>query len=492
MTTERPNILLITTDQQRFDTIASHGNPAIDTPHLDWLCDEGITFSKAYADCPICMPSRATIMTGKAGYTLGLTGNSNADFPLAHHPTLPSILGGAGYQTRAQGKMHFHPVRAHYGFQTMELPMDYYRERHRLASGAAGLPKEHGVGENEMQAVISTVHENESLTHWTVSRSVDFLETRDPTRPFFLWTSFTKPHPPFDPTANYWSLYANRSMPDPVVGEWSSDAAAMPQAALEPTYTLNNVHRFSPERLANSRRAYYACITQIDYNLGVLFARMRELGLLENTWIVFTSDHGENLGDHHMGGKSNFFEGSAHIPLIVRPPAGAWDEKPLAGRSVDTPVSLADVMPTLLAIAGVEGRDVAGGDVPRDFDGVDLLSFLDSPDEDRVVVGESGGFLAVVGRRYKYHYFVRGGDELLFDLQEDPGERRNLAAAGHTPEHAAIVAAMRAKLVATLGDSGRPCVRDGKLSREAAPSGPADVARWPGFHSTVVETDVLH
>lgn len=487
MNAERRNILLITTDQQRFDTVGSHGNPRIDTPHLDWLSDEGISYRRAYADCPICMPSRATIMTGKAGYSLGLTGNKTEDFPLAYHDTLPAILGRAGYQTRAQGKMHFHPVRAHYGFQTMELPMDYYRERHRNASGAAGLPKEHGVGENEMHAVISTVHENESLTHWTVERSIDFLETRDPTRPFFLWTSFAKPHPPFDPPANYWALYANRTIGEPVVGDWSRDVATMPQSVLAPTYQLNNVHRFSAEQLANARRAYYACITQIDYNLGLLFARMRELGLLENTWIVFTSDHGENLGDHNTGGKSNFLEGSAHVPLIVRPPAGPWEEKPLAGSAVDTPVSLADVMPTLLGIAGLSEE---GGDA---LDGVDLRTFLDAPDPDRVVVGESGDFLAVIGSRYKYHYFVRGGDELLFDLEHDPHEQRNLASAEQrTAECDAVVETMRARLVRTLADAGRRSVADGELVADPPVAGPDEVPRWPGFHSTVVETDVLH
>jgi arylsulfatase A-like enzyme len=483
MNQTRPNILLITTDQQRFDTISSRGNGFIDTPHLDWLCDEGITYSNAFADCPICMPSRATIMTGRSGSTLGLTGNSNTDFPLARRTTLPQLLGEAGYQTRAQGKMHFYPVRAHYGFQTMELPMDYYRERHRLSEGARSLPKEHGVGENEMQAVISTVHENESLTHWTVSRSVDFLETRDPTRPFFLWTSFTKPHPPFDPPANYWSLYANRGMPEPILGDWSRDPATMPQAVLRPTYVLNNIHRFSSEQIASARRAYYACITHIDYSLGLLFARMRELELLENTWIIFTSDHGENLGDHHMGGKSNFFEGSAHIPLIVRPPAGSWDEKPAAGSEVDTCVSLADVLPTICAVAGVDSSTA-------EPEGVDLRKLTDAPDPERVVVGESGDYLALISRKWKYHYFVRGGVEMLFDRETDPYEQHELLGTGDADTE--VLASLRETMTNVLRERGSRQVEGATLRKEAPLPGPEAVTRWPGFHSTLVETDVLH
>ncbi len=492
----RPNIVLITTDQQRWDTIGSRGNQAIDTPHLDWLCDEGVCYENAYADCPICMPSRATIMTGKSGSTLGLTGNTNTAYPLAHHRTLPELLGQAGYQTRAQGKMHFHPVRAHYGFQTMELPMDYYRERHSLSSGPSDLPKEHGVGENEMQAVISTVHENQSLTHWTVARSIDFLETRDPTRPFFLWTSFTKPHPPFDPPANYWSLYANREMPRPVRGDWSATVDQVPQGALAPTYMLNNVWRFSEEQLANTRRAYYATITHIDYALGLLFGRMRELGLLENTWIVFTSDHGENLGDHWMGGKSNFFEGSAHIPLVIRPPASSWDAKPEAGRSVRTLVTLADIMPTVLSLADApRPRATDPGD---EMEGEDLLSLLARDNGEREVVGESGEFLSLITNRYKYHYFASGGEELLFDRRIDPHEQHNLLAppddhgAAGAAEHTATAESLRARLVAVLESRGSKMVADGKLRVTAPITGPSEVNRWPGFHSTVVESDVLH
>jgi arylsulfatase len=194
---ERANILLITTDQQRFDTIAALGNEHIYTPHLDWLSDEGITFQRAYADAPICMPSRATLMTGKHGFNSGLTGNSSAVVPMQSYLTLPALLTQAGYQTRAQGKMHFHPMRANYGFEHMELPMDYYRERH--GAGHGGLPKQHGLGENEITPVISTVDEAHSLTHWTVRRSIDFLETRDPTRPFFPLDKFYQAPPALRP-----------------------------------------------------------------------------------------------------------------------------------------------------------------------------------------------------------------------------------------------------------------------------------------------------
>ncbi len=476
---DRPNILLITTDQQRFDTISALGNPHIYTPHLDWLVDEGITFTRAYADAPICMPSRATIMTGKHGYNSGLTGNFNSIVPMQDYPTLPGELTKAGYQTRAQGKMHFHPMRANYGFEHMELPMDYYRERHRRAH--EGLPKQHGVGENEMEPVISTVHETESLTHWTVQRSIDFLETRDDTRPFFLWTSFTKPHPPFDPCANYWSLYANKDLPGPVRGEWSENVDEIPQGFMNSTYLLNHAYRMTDEQLKDSKRAYYACITQIDYELGLLFARMLELNLFDDTWVIFTTDHGEMLGDHHMGAKSVFLEGAAHIPLLIRPPANAWEDKPRAGQQVDTLVNLADIMPTILQMAGVS--------VPDCVDGLDLMSLTDGQRLERSFHGNCKDFFAIIEGDWKYAWTALGGGELLFNLADDPHEQHELIRTG---KHKDIHKQLRSKLIEQMNEYDSDCVQDGELVHRDIVPGPHGAYRWPGFHSTVFPTDVLH
>ncbi len=467
----RPNILLITTDQQRFDTIAAWGNRSIHTPHLNWLVDDGISFTRCYADCPICMPSRATIMTGLAGYTLGLTGNDDRLRPLAQHPTLPGLLTEAGYQTHAQGKMHFAPIRAHYGFEEMELPLDYFREKARYGRTAS---KQSGVGENEVEPVISAAAETDTITWWTVDRSIDFLESRDDTRPFFLWTSFGKPHPPYECCANYWSLYEHADLPEPAKGDW-----AAPAGFLESTWSLNAVWRMSPEQLAASRRAYYACITQIDYNLGRLFARLREMNLLETTLIVFTSDHGDMLGDHGMGAKSSFFEGSAHVPMIVRPAAASWNRHPLAGTQCDALVTLADVMPTLLQFADVP--------LPK-TDGRDLLGLADAPQE-RPFFGLCSHMAAVMADGYKYSWSAQGGGEVLFHLAEDPKEQHNLA---NDEAHGAVKARLQAQLVDFMRQHRPDYVEDGQLT----PSGKTPTAnstnRWPGLHSNFFPTDVLH
>ncbi|MCL2421302.1 MAG: sulfatase-like hydrolase/transferase [Defluviitaleaceae bacterium] len=474
----KPNILLITTDQQRFDTIQALGNQHIYTPHLNWLVDEGVSFTRCYADSPICMSSRATIMTGTHGYTNGLTGNNDNCIPMRDRPTLPGVLTANGYQTRAQGKMHFNPIRANYGFEHMELPLDYYRN----LAGGPHVPKGHGVGENEIEPVISTVDEVRSATYWTVDRSIDFMETRDDTRPFFLWTSFAKPHPPFDPSYNYWSLYQNKTLPAPITGDWSADPSTRPQGFYSSAYTLNNGHRMSEEQMMDSKRAYYACITQIDYTLGLLFARMREMGLMENTWIIFTADHGDMMGDHGLFAKSVFLEGSAHIPMIVRPPVANWTHGPLQGKRCHSLVTLADVMPTVLSLAGIEHKGL-------EMDGRNIMDFVDANAEDRVFYGNCADtFFAVMKDGFKYTWARQGDQELLFDTTNDPMEQQDLSK--QKPE---LAAEMKALLTQKMKQCNPQLVTErNQLSPLPPINSPDDVLKWPGFHSTLYPSDVLH
>jgi arylsulfatase A-like enzyme len=473
----KPNILLITTDQQRFDTIHALGNKHIYTPHLNWLADEGIAFTRCYADSPVCMASRATIMTGTHGYANGLTGNNDKVIPMRERPTLPGVLTINGYQTRAQGKMHFHPMRANYGFEHMELPMDYYRE----IAGSNYIPKGHGVGENEIEPVISTVDEVHSATYWTVKRSIYFLETRDETRPFFMWTSFAKPHPPFDPSFNYWTLYQNKSLPLPISGGWSENPEEAPQGFYSAGYTLNNGYRMSEEQKMDSKRAYYACITQIDYSLGLLFARMREMGLLENTWIIFTADHGDMMGDHGLFAKSVFFEGSAHIPMIIRPPAKSWKTGNLQGKICDNLVTLADVMPTILNIADIDSKNI-------EMDGCNLMDLVDANAGDRIFYGNcSETYFAVMKDGYKYTWARQGDGELLFNMLDDPMEQHDLSKIN--PD---VVIEMRQLLTERMQQYNPNLVSGGKLIALPPVTSPKDMIKWPGFHSTVYPSDVLH
>ncbi|NMA64987.1 MAG: sulfatase-like hydrolase/transferase [Clostridiaceae bacterium] len=476
---KKPNVLLITTDQQRFDTIAALGNNEIYTPHLNWLVDEGIAFTRCYTDCPICMPARATIMTGKPAFKHGLVDNLNDVLPMKDNITFPSILTKNGYQTRAAGKLHFHPMRTYYGIEHAELPMDYFNEMRKQGKTST---RAHGIGENEMEPIINTIDEADTLTHWIVDRSINFIENRDPTRPFFLWTSFTKPHPPLDPNLSYWELYKDAPLSPPVIGDWSNNPDKLPQGFYEPTYRLNNINRMSEYQLLQIKRAYYACISQIDYNLGLLFARMRELDLLENTWIIFTSDHGEMLGDHRMGAKSVFLEGSAHIPLIIKPPSkfGESNSK-YSGLTCDKISTLADIMPTILSICGIK--------LEEELYGVNLLDYIYN-DNERVFYGNCANqYFAIIENGYKFLYSVHGGSELMFFLDNDPYEQHNMA---DKLEFADKKAHLKGLMIKEMEKNSPDMLEDGKPIVLPCISSSRDVPRFPGLNTTIFPRDSFH
>lgn len=230
------------------------------------------------------------------------------------------------------------------------------------------------------------------------------------------------------------------------------------------------------------RRAYYALITQVDYSLGLLFARLRELGLLENTWILFTSDHGDMLGDHHMGAKFVFQEGASHVPLLIRPPMLAGQLHEMSGRRCDRLVEIADLFPTILSMAGIS--------VPKEADGINLLDHLhDSRSELFYGNVENNNFCVMEGY-VKYLWTAFGGSELLFDLKTDPYEQHNLAA---LPEYASAVKRYRQLLVEHIertGVTGR--CKDGQLIHMPAPKDTHEVPKWPGYHSPKVDLDTLH
>jgi len=505
---KRPNILLITTDQQRFDTIRSLGNPLIRTPHIDHLVRNGIAFTSAYSDCPVCIPARWTLMNGLRAASYQHAYYQDRE-PLAVDParSLPGLLSGAGYQTHAVGKMHFWPERARYGFDSVRLPRDYYRymEKHPHL----GRPMMHGIGQNEMYPAMATVAEPQTLTAWTVDESIDFLETRDPTCPFFLWTSFSKPHPPLDPPEPYYSMYRDKQVPEPAVGDWTE---GLNDKAGHIWDDRGHPEDFLPRDVRDDAlRAYYGLITQIDYNLGRLFARLNEMGIWEETMILLTSDHGEMFGDHHGYGKAMFFEGSAHVPFIVKPPKSIGNKEsapssegmPLAapfgwqpGTRCAIPVGLCDVLPTVMGVAGVS---LVRHDVPTD--GINVLTLLVPTEMERHALGDPVRYAMgevsgdhpkhfITDGRWKYIHHLNGGQTLLFDLQTDPKELTNLTEdIRYDGERNRLEAEIKHRLRA-VGHTDLDVT--GAWVDQAADPVCRKNESFPGLHSTHYEIDVLH
>lgn len=442
---DKPNIVYIVLDQWRGDClgIANSAHPVM-TPHFDQIAYEGIWYQRAYADCPVCMPQRATMLTGFTASQHGMPHNfmSGPRSPIATEQSLPfRLTREAGYQTKAVGKMHFWPERARFGFEDISLhPNDYVNFLEERGYG--GFYRGHGLGGNEVYPAVSAVPERLTHTHWIVDEGIRFLGRRDPDCPFMLWMVFEAPHSPFDPPEPFDRLYDDFEIPEAVLGDWVGAAdEPMPLIA---DRIARNADRISPQALKRARRHYYGQVTHIDYQLGRLFGELQSRGLYENTIIVITSDHGEHLGDHGLFAKSTYLESSARVPIIMRLPR----EHGIYNRRVDKPALTADIAPTLLELAGLQPDDA--------MDGVSLLRLP----EDRVIYGESGDSVFATDGRWKYIYYFAGGVEQLFNVSCDPDDRHNLAG---KPECAAAQAALKAGLIDYLSANERPAVVDGDL-----------------------------
>lgn len=468
----KPNIILISCDHMRSDMMGVAGHPCVQTPHIDYLARRGVRFANAFSPQPACIPARATIMTGLEGSSLGLTYYKEGQ-PLPDTATMPSMLSDAGYETRAVGKMHFYPERKGYGFQSMVLceegrPIGKYSGKFRgyddyeqwlQEQGYPGEAFSHGMSNNEFHMSPWHLPDEMHPTEWIGTQACKTVKNRDWTKPLFMWVSFTAPHPPITPLARDLMIYEHDEIPEPVVAEWSKRQQPMNHERIIAAHRSRERSRTQNERVY---RGVYALVTQIDRQINRLLGTLREEGMTEDTWIVFTSDHGDSLGDHYLWAKTNFMKGSCQVPLIVSPPGpkkNSFPEDWTPGSVVNTPVGLQDIFPTCLAIAGIEP--------PKSIDGESLFPLVERPAtgklEREMILGEYGrvgsrSFMVTDGRM-KYIWFEKDGRELLFDTENDPNETEELS--NTHPEQAKL---WRQHLIDRLSQrQSEPCLQGNDL-----------------------------
>lgn len=460
---KRPNILFITADQYRGDCLGCAGHPVVETPNLDQLASEGALFSRAYTAVPSCLPARACMITGMDQWHHGrltMVGNDALEFPA----TMPGELAKAGYHTHGVGKMHFTPQRRLYGFHHMVLDESSRSEGRFVSDYRAWFEEhkqgpygyhDHAVDWNSWMARPSHLPEHLHPTHWTASEGIRFLKARDPSKPFFLWLSFARPHSPYDAPQAYWDMYENRAdIPEPVIGDWS-EAFATPNADVNAPWG-----RRTSREIQRARVGYYGNITFIDHQIGRVLYELRHHAPeeLANTLVVFTSDHGDMLGDHYHWRKTYAYEGSSHVPFIVRFPQN-WDLP--RGKVYSEVVEHRDIMPTFLDAAGVA--------IPESVDGQSLLQlprgeatgwreFIQG--EHTLSYGLEWGNQWITDGHQKYVWFHHTGRELLFDLDTDPGECMNLS---EDPDYADRKKAWRGRLATINERRGDPRGLDGRL-----------------------------
>ncbi len=442
---DQPHILFITSDQHRGDTLGCAGHGCVRTPHLDKLAQMGARFDRTYADCPICVPQRTTIITGIQSHIYGMpTQNEAHRIDQARALFLGSLMTRAGYQTQLVGKTHWHTdpsFRA--GFENVLSNSRYnaYLREH----GPARASEHAGIGLNEINPALSTLPPELYQSNWLIEESIRFLSHRDKTQPFFLWVSVNDPHPPNIIHEPFYSMYDDDQIPEANLPEWAfSDDC--PSKLREHRLSWN----FPPigdRELRKARGVYYGKVTNLDHQFARLIGKLQSEKLLENTWLVYTSDHGEALGDFGDVGKMSFLECSTNVPLIIVPPRSFAFEP---GRVLDSLVGLDDLLPTFCDIVGIEA--------PSDVTGHSILPLLSGA---KVQVrdafhGQIDDAHLYHDGRHKYLYFAGDGTELLFDAQ-DRQDRHNLTGRKD------LLQDIRARFIRHLTAEGHEHVRGGEL-----------------------------
>ncbi len=433
MDQRQPNILFLMTDQQRFDTIAALGNDGIYTPNFDRLVSRGLSFSRAYSTCPVCVPARYTIRTGRREPTTGIYANMRPDTVAGQAegmeercgPYLARTLRSRGYRSFGIGKFHTAPWEEDLGYDVHLHSEELYGHpgQRRRDAYAAFIAREYPeydfleglMGERtEMYYMpqMSATPAHAGVEAWAADRAVEQIQCSD-ARPFFGFTSFVGPHPPFAPPIPFNRMYDPDRMPNPVRGRRETDLMDEQLVWMNHAIWAEDIND-SHARVLRAR--YYGEISYIDQCIGRILDAVEARDDADNTLICFFSDHGDHLGDHHAWQKESYFEASCHVPFLV-----SWPARLPKDERRNELVCLADLFGIAAAASGE----------PEPRDGMDVLGMVAGDAEPREALT---GFYGVPGTArfkvmvrsgaWKYIYMANGGREQLFNLEDDPQELR--------------------------------------------------------------------
>ena len=383
----------------------------------------GTRFTNCYSESPVCIPARRTLMTGQNPKSHG----DRVFGPMNRMPDVATVaqqFRNAGYQADAVGKLHVYPQRDRIGFDGVILDEEGRTESgtmddYDIFLGDQGYPGrqfDHGMSTNQYYWRPWHLPEELHVTAWAGRAMTRTIKRRDPTKPAFWYLGFRHPHPPLVPPQSYLDLYRDVEIDEPVWGNWSGqDAEDIPFAISALRGMASN---YSKTDIIDARRAIYALCTQIDHQIRGVIGTLREEGLLDNTIIMMTSDHGDMLGNHGMVAKRVFYESSTNVPMIVM---GVRDGERVPKLTVDHRlVGLQDVMPTLLDLCGIN--------IPDSVDGISMFG----SEQREYLYGEYGedetASRMIRDRRYKLIYYPVGNHVQLFDLEQDPREQVDLSA----------------------------------------------------------------
>lgn len=435
----KPNILLLMTDQQRFDTIHAAGYEFMRTPNLDRIVQDGCLYTQAYSPVPICLAARHNLITGLPPRYHGFPDNVHTDITRVDLPTIPRILSNHGYDTHSIGKMHFRPARRHNGFLKMELmeeiPQTREEDEYAMYLNEVGLGNVRNIhGVRNLLYMLpqrSLIPEEHHGTKWVADRAIDYLRTNRGRQPFFLKASWIAPHPPFDLIERFANFYKGVNLPQPVTSQTPLAALTQENAMLGDIPNTAVLRRM--------REFYYGAISMVDEHIGRVLDALSDIGQMDNTLVIFLSDHGEFLGDHGLYQKWNPYDCCARIPFVV-----CYPNRIDPGKTVDDFVDFNDILPTVL--------DVTGLDYPANFPLPGESLFTETPKKDRSwqyveYAQDNRRWISIRNKEYKYNYYYGGGFEQLFDMQKDPDETTNLLHGNLSSSVASIKEEMKQRLL---------------------------------------------
>lgn len=422
----RPNILFVMVDEMRWDAMSSEKHPVVSTPNLDGLAKQGVRFTNAYTVAPVCSPSRACTFSGRYADVVGVTANG---IPARDGEVfLPSMLKYYGYHTAIAGKLHYTPQRFSYGFDqfwsftaegpTPELGHIAYLKK-KYGPGAAKWARKEGscpwpddpLGQD---VGIFRYEEEDFETEWLTDRSIDYLRSRQGKQePWFLFTSYLKPHSPSVEPEKWFKRYDPAAIPVPKLPADIKERRAKAEGRGKRQLIDDE------QMLRVMSAAYYGAIAHVDQQIGRLLRELDRLQMADNTLVLFTADHGNMLGDRGRMFKGVMYEGSSHVPLIWRGPKGSKENR---GRVVNKIIENTDVLPSMLEAARLP--------VPEGVQGRSFLNLMRTRDDfwkDRCFSQLSTAMLR--NPQYKFIDMSRDltGEPELYDMRNDPKEERNLA-----------------------------------------------------------------
>ncbi len=440
-----PNILIIMSDEHNAGVTGCYGNEIVRTPSLDLLAQRGVTFEDCYCNSPLCVPSRLSFTSGKYISRVGAWNNS-CWLPSDDYPSLPRILTAAGFESFLCGKMHYDRTRR-YGFTEIGGNMNNSNKSGNGSRRAADnlTPKEGISGRFDN---FYTADDSSILTHdrKVTSATVDFLKNRKADdKPFFLLAGYLAPHFPLIVPEEYWRVYEGK-VPMPEIPAGHLESQVRNHKHLRIGFNVEDV----PDDIVRKGRELYYGLTQwLDDEIGKVLKALDDTELADDTVVIYTTDHGENIGEHGLWWKNCMYEHAAGVPLIV-----SWPVRFRGGQRRAGACSLVDLNRTIAELAGAKA--------PDDWDGDSMVRWMDHPESawKDFAVSEyyahniaSGCVMLRMGR-YKYVYHTPADAEYpaereLYDLINDPGEFNNLAG---SPEHNDRIATMHAFLLNELGE----------------------------------------